>query len=106
MNRRLDELLIERGRLLERVTTQRYFLRQELIPVCQALGAVDRGIAKANSIGRYIKSHPSLAILALAALFFMKSRRPLQWAKRGFFVWQSWRALRDRLAMFGARVRS
>lgn len=106
MNRRFDELLLQRGRLQERILTQRYVLRQEVLPIYDALGTVDRGIAKINSVGRYIKSHPSLAILALTALFFMKSRRTLRWAKRGFFVWQSWRALRERLSMFGARVRS
>lgn len=106
MNRRFDELLLQRGRLLERITTQRYVLRQEIMPVRRALGAVDRGIARVNSVGRYIKGHPSLAILALGALFFVKSRRLLRWAKRGFFVWQSWRALRQRLSMFSARVRS
>ena len=106
MSHRLDELLLQRGRLLERITTQRYVLRHEVTPVYEALGAVDRGIARVNSVGRYIKSHPSLAIVAVAALFFMKSGRVLQWAKRGFFIWQSWRALRERLAMFSARVRS
>lgn len=106
MNRRLDELLIERGRLLERITTQRYVLRHEVKPVHAALGALDRGIAKVNSVGRYLKSHPGLALAAVAALFLMKSRGMLQWAKRGFVVWQGWRALRDRLAMFSARVRS
>lgn len=106
MNSRTNELLLQRGRLLERITTQRYVLRQELVPLCTALGGVDRGIARINSVGRYLKSHPSLAILGVSALFFMKSNRLLRWAKRGFFVWQSWRALRERLSMFGARVRS
>lgn len=106
MNRQRNELLLERGRLLERITTQRYVLRQEVIPVCEALGTVDRGIARVNSVVRYIKDHPSLMIVAGAALFFTKSRRILQWAKRGFFVWQSWRALRDRLSVFSARIRS
>jgi hypothetical protein len=106
MNRRLDELLLQRGRLLERITTQRYVLRHELIPACEALGAVDRGITRLNSVGRYIKSHPSLAIIAMAVLFFMKSGRTLRWVKRGFFFWQSWRALRERLFLFSSRVRS
>jgi len=106
MNRRLNALLLERGRLLERITTQRYVLRNEMVPVHVALGGLDRGIARISSVGRYIKSHPSLAVIAVATLFFMKSRRVLQWAKRGFFAWQSWRALRERFSVFSARVGS
>lgn len=106
MNRRLEELLLQRGRLQERITTQRYFLRREIIPVRDALANVDRGIARINAVGQYLKKHPALVAIGVAALLVVKSRRVFQWAKRGFFVWQSWRALRERMAVLGARVRS
>jgi hypothetical protein len=106
MNRKLEELLLQRGRLQERITTQRYFLQREIMPVHDALASVDRVIARINAVGQYLKKHPALVALGVAALLVMRTRRVLQWAKRGFFVWQSWRALRDRLAMFSARVRS
>lgn len=105
MNHRLNELLLERGRLQERIVTQRYVLRQQIVPVSHALGAVDRGIARINAAGQYLRSHPSMAIIAVAALFFMRTRRMMRWAKRGFVVWQSWRVVRERLAMFAARIR-
>ena len=105
MNRKLEEVLLQRGRLQERITTQRYFLRREIIPVCDALATVDRGIARINAVGQYIKKHPALVAIGVAALLVVRGRRVFRWAKRGFFAWQSWRALRERLAMFGARVR-
>src|SRR5664279_3483036 len=106
MNRQLNELHLLRGRLLERIATQRLVLSHAVLPVSDALRTIDRVVARVNSVGDYVKSHPSLAIVAMAALFFLKSRRVLQWAKRGFFAWQAWRAMRERLSIFGARVRS
>ena len=106
MNRQFNELHLQRGRLLERIATQRLVLSHAVLPVSDALRAVDRVVARVNSVGDYVKSHPSLAIIAMVALFFLKSRRILQWAKRGFFAWQSWRALRERFSVFSSRVRS
>lgn len=106
MTRRLEELLVQRGRLQERITTQRYFLQREIVPVRNALANIDRGIARITAVGQYLKKHPALVAIGVAALLVVRARRVFRWAKRGFFVWQSWRALRERLAMFSARVRS
>ena len=37
MNRTLDDLLLRRGRLIERIASQRETLRQDFVPVSQAL---------------------------------------------------------------------
>ena len=41
MTRRLNDVLLERGRLLERITTQRYVLINEVQPVHATLDKVD-----------------------------------------------------------------
>ncbi len=105
MNRKLEEVLLQRGRLQERITTQRYFLRREIIPVRDALANVDRGIARIRAVGQYLKRHPALVAVGVATLLVVRARRVFRWAKRGFFVWQSWRTIRQRLTMLGARVR-
>ena len=40
MNHPLDDLLLRRGRLIERIGGQRETLRQDFVPVSQALGKV------------------------------------------------------------------
>jgi len=106
MNRRLNELHLRRGRLLERIAIQRQALRREILPVSESLYSVDRLLARVNAVGNYVKSHPGLAVIAVSVLFFLRTRRILQWAKRGFLAWQALRAMRERLSMFVSRVHS
>jgi|ERR1035437_4144215 hypothetical protein len=106
MNHRLNELHLRRGRLLERIASQRVALSREVQPVRASLFKVDSLLARAHAATNYIKRHPSIAVLAVSALFIMKTGRVLGWAKRGFLAWQTWRTIRDRFLEFGERAGS
>ena len=93
---RLTELHVQRGRLLERITAQREALCYEVQPVQAALDATDRIVAYVRSGVAYVKSHPGLTAVAVAVLLVLRGRRILSFAKRGFFLWKTWRTLRDR----------
>jgi hypothetical protein len=98
---KLNDLLVQRGRLLERIEAQRDALVYEVQPVQAALDATDRLVAKVRQGVSYIKSHPGITALAVAVLVALRGRRILRFAKRGFFLWKTWRVLREKLQMSG-----
>ena len=105
MNRRLTELHIERGKLLERITTQRYFLARAAVPVEEALGRVDGVVERVGSATRYVRQHPGLIAAGLGGLLLLlRKERSLRWARRGFVLWQALRALGSRLAFLRTRT--
>lgn len=106
MSRRLNELHLRRGRLLERIATQRTALGREMQPVRVALHATDRVLVRVRSVSDYVKRHPGLVAFAVAALFILKVRRIWRWTRRGFLVWQTWHSVSSRLSAFGLRARS
>ena len=97
--RRLNEIHLERGRLLERITTQRYFLAAEIQPVHAALIKLDIVRVRARQGLDYIKQHPLFALAAVAVLATLNIRRTLRLAQRGFFFWRTWRALRQQFML-------
>ena len=99
--RSLNEILVQRGRLLERVTTQRYFLMAQVQPVRKALDRTDRALAQVQAGVAYIKRYPAVAGVALAVMCAFNVRRVFRLARRGFIVWRTWRMLRERVAAFG-----
>lgn len=104
MNRQLNELHLQRGRLLERIVTQRAAMGHAAQPVRASLYKADRLLARVRSLVSYVKQHPSIAGLAVAAMFIVKADRAWRWTKRGFFAWRAWRLVRGRLAELGARA--
>ncbi|MBK9027087.1 MAG: hypothetical protein IPN98_04190 [Propionivibrio sp.] len=84
MNQRLNELLIRRGRLLERIATQRAALGQEMPPLRAALYTTDRIVAGVRSGVVFIKQHPSIVTVAVAVLVVLKPGRIVRWAKTCF----------------------
>ncbi len=102
-HRQLNELHLRRGRLLERIAAQRRDLTEAMVPVRTALATTDRVVAYVRNGVAYVKAHPSIALIAVAALFVLKTGRTLRWARRGFFAWRTWQALRDRWPMLRAR---
>lgn len=101
MMQRLNELHLQRGRLLERITTQRYVLMAEVQPVRAALDRTDRVLAQLRAGVDYVKRYPAVAGLAVAMLMVFNVRRTLRLARRGFVVWRTWRLLREKLAFSG-----
>ncbi len=99
MNRQLIELGIRRGRLIERIATQRATLTRDLQPIHHALNTADRTLAAVRAGTDYVKRHPGL-VAALVALFVVrKPRRAWRWGKRGFVAWRTWRTIRERLRL-------
>ncbi len=94
MNQSLTDLYLQRGRLLERIASQRATLAWQLVPLQNASDAGSRVMAMLRGGVQYLKSHPLPVALAVLALVLLKPRRALRWAGRGLFLWRSWRALR------------
>jgi hypothetical protein len=103
MNPGLNELHLRRGRLLERIATQRAALRRDAQPVYAALYKTDRVLARVRAAVDYVKQHPSIAALGVAALFFMKGNRVWRLAKRGFIAWRVWQTFGNKLAALRGR---
>ena len=105
MNRRLNELHLQRGRLLERIASQRLQLSQEAQPAYVVLSKADHVLDSVQAAAYYVKQHSGMVMLAVAGLFFMNKGRLWRLAKRGFFAWQAFQAVREKLFMFGSRPR-
>ena len=103
MNHRLNELHLRRGRLLERIASQRAALGQELEPVAATLATADRLRTRVHAGIGYLKAHPAVVGLSFAALLIVKPRRTLRWSRRAYAVWQTWQILRDRMMMVVGR---
>lgn len=97
MNQQLNELHLRRGRLLERIASQRSALAEHVAPVHAALDSTDRFFGRIHAAVYYLKTHPiGSAALTLAAVYIVKPRRAWRWAARAFSTWQTWRLMRDR----------
>ena len=106
MNRQLDNLLLRRGRLLERIATQRKALQHDMVPVSAALGRADSAVAGVRSIVDYVRHHPVVTSVTVATVLIFKGKTVFRWAGRGFSLWQTWRVLLGSLQDMGGRVRS
>ena len=104
MNRKLDDILLRRGRLQERIAAQRDALRRNAQPIGTAFEKADRVLGTVYSAVDYLKRHPALATVAVAGLFLVNRERFWRWAKRGFLAWRSFRTVRSRLSAFGFRA--
>ncbi|MFZ2855289.1 MAG: YqjK-like family protein [Rhodocyclaceae bacterium] len=103
MAQRLIEIGVRRGRLIERIASQRALLGQQLEPVRSALHSADRASAGLRAGIGYLRQHPGIVLAAVAVLAILKPRRTWRWAQRGFVAWRAWRAVRAQLAAFGSR---
>lgn len=101
MTQRLNELHLERGRLLERITTQRYVLMNEVQPVRVALERVDSVVDMVRAGVDTVKRYPAVAGVAAAVLCIFNFRRVFRVARRGFMVWRTWKTVRERLMAAG-----
>lgn len=98
--RRLSDIQFQRGMLLERITTQRYFLAAEIQPVHAALNRIDSVRARIHAGIDYIKRYRLFVGLTVTALTVLNVRRAFRLARRGFFVWKTWQTLRQRFLYF------
>lgn len=100
MNQQLIEIGIRRGRLIERIATQRAILGRRVQPVHDVLDAADRTLAAVRTGTHYVKSHPGMVASVAALLVVLKPRRAWRWGRRTFIAWRTWRALREQLQHF------
>lgn len=104
MTRRLDELLLRRGRLLERIAAQRDGLAWEVQPLAQALDSTDRFLGRVRSGLAYLRQNPLVVTLAVTVLVATRGRRLWPWARRGLLAWRTWQTVRHHMAAFGFRA--
>jgi hypothetical protein len=103
MNRQRYDLLLQQGRLIERIARQRAELRRDFNPVASALGKVDLAVAGIRWGTDSLLRHP-LAISVVAGVFLIfKGKASLRWAGRAYSLWKSWHAVRG--AFFEGRDR-
>jgi hypothetical protein len=105
MSRRLDDLLLRRGRLLERIAGQREALRRDAEPVTLALSRIDFAIAGVGAGVEYLRQHALAASLAVGSILLFKRRAAWRWAGRAFALWKSWQAVRSALSSLESRMR-
>ena len=103
MKQPIDDVHLRRGRLLERIATERRALAHELKPTAASLAAADRLLARAREAADYLKQHLGVVVLAVGTLAVVRPRRAWRWARRGLLAWQTWRTLRNRFLVFADR---
>ena len=101
MNQELIDLAVERGRLLERISSQRQLLAQQLQPLGAAMGTADRVVARARQCGEYLKRHPEWVATGVVVLVILRPSRIWRWSSRAFLAWRTWRMLRRELSDLG-----
>jgi YqjK-like protein len=94
MNPKLLELATRHGALQARIAEQRRQLARHAEPLEAALA---RGDAVLHGVD-WLKHHPVAVGAAVAAVAVARPKRAWRWARRGFFVWRSWQAVKDKLA--------
>ena len=85
--RRLGQIHVRRERLLAKAAVQREEVALLLEPWHAPLAVVDRGVA----VAAYVREHPSIVIVAVAALVLLSPKRAFRWGRRAFAVWRGYR---------------
>ena len=85
--RRLAEIRARRERLVARSAAQRDEVALLLSPWRGPLQVADRGLVAVD----YVRAHPSIVVVAAAALVILAPRRAFRWAKRAFALWRGYR---------------
>lgn len=94
MNPKLLELATRHGALQARIAEQRCQLARHAEPLEAALA---RGDAVLDGVD-WLKHHPVAVGAAVAAVAVARPKRAWLWARRGYFVWRGWQAVKDKLA--------
>lgn|SRR5574343_774688 len=97
MNPKLLELATRHGALQARIAEQRRQLAQHARPLEAALAKGDTVLDGVD----WLKHHPAAVGAAVAAVVVARPARAWRWARRGFFLWRGWSAIRSKLAGAG-----
>lgn len=82
---RLVELARRKERLIARTAAQRTVIADAYQRCQKPAGIVDRGVA----VARFLKSHPLLFAIGIAATAAVGRRKLVGWAGRGWVAWQT-----------------
>jgi hypothetical protein len=85
--RRLAQVRARRERLIAKAAAQRDEMALLLEPWRGPLAVADRGV----TVAAYLREHPSIVIVAVAALVVLAPKRAFRWARRAFGVWRGYR---------------
>jgi hypothetical protein len=85
--RRLAQIHARRERLLAKAAAQRDEVALLLTPWHAPLAVADKGL----TVAAYLREHPSIVIVAVAALVVLSPKRAFRWARRSFAVWRGYR---------------
>lgn len=94
MNEKLLELAQRHGALKVRIEAQRRQLGLAAAPLESALARGDVALRGVD----WLKRHPAAVGVAVVAVVLARPGRAWRWAKRGFFLWRGWQALRASLS--------
>jgi hypothetical protein len=97
MNPKLLELATRHGALKARIDEQRRTLARQLVPLEAALAKGDMVFCGVD----WLRHHLAVVGIVVAVVVAMWSKRAWRWAKRSFFLWRGWQAVRNSLS--GAR---
>lgn len=100
MQKRLIELHLQRGRLLERISTQRTLLARQVAPLRSTFNLPDRIAVRLQQGREFVRQHPLVMTLAVASLVVLRPAPLLRWTQRGLVVWKTWRSLRHLVPAF------
>jgi hypothetical protein len=84
---RLDQIQARRERLLAKSAAQRDEVALLLAPWHAPLAIADKGLM----IAAYLREHPSIVVVAVAALVVLSPKRAFRWARRAFAAWRGYR---------------
>lgn len=90
MDARLTELYVQRGRLRERIGTQRGQLAKELAPLRNALGLADRTSALLRQAQQWMSAHPAVVTGLAVALVVWRPRAVLRSLRWSYSLWRKW----------------
>lgn len=96
----LTEHVIECARRKERLIARAQRQRSEIAAGLrrweQPMSVIERGI----SIARYLKAHPVLVVVAVAAAAVLGRRNFTRWIGSGLVAWRAWRSMRGWMRRF------
>lgn len=103
MQERLNELHLQRGRLLERIAQQRQTLAVQVRPIAHTLHVGDRLSDWITQAKLFALQHPLSVAMAVGTVVVLRPARVLRLARRSFFAWRTWTTLRASLPALVAR---
>ena len=94
MNPKLLELAMRHGALKARIDEQRRQLARHAEPL---QGALAKGDSVLKGVD-WLKHHPAAVGVAVTVAVIARPKRAFRWARRSFFLWRGWQAIKSTLS--------